>query len=333
MKSFFTPKESKDYEEIITEIKKKLTNNKDKNLKYLKEMCEKYKNHKMANEIIKEIGRMIFENTSEDKQEELSDLIAKDITSHFEKSEEYIRNGDLKNAKKELENFVKTSIIFQEDKVSIPYSPRNLIEYVFCCELNQSKKVRDIGVDYSTGYCRLGSIAIEENEFNKAVEYLNEAIRFNPYNVSARFELVEAYKRKGKLKLVKEEIDKTYIYIYLPNDLSRYYRDLGYYYIEKGNFKLAKQLYVYSIRFDSSKKDTIINELQYIFSRTGDKKIPNLQEAYESLVQENIPEFFNKKNIEIILALYEQVKEDKQEDIPIGQFIGSIVEFYLKFLI
>ena len=160
---FFNKKENSDYEKIIAEVRTNLTDDKEKNIKYIKEMCEKYKNHEMANEIIKELGRMIFENTSEEKQAELNELIAKDIITHFEKGEEYMRKGNFKNAKKELEQFVKTSEIFKEDRINIPYSPRNPIEFFLCSNLNQDKKVRDMGMDYSTGYLRLGSIAIEEN--------------------------------------------------------------------------------------------------------------------------------------------------------------------------
>ena len=329
---FFNKKETENYEEIITEIKANLSDDKESNLKYLKKMCEKYKKHEMSNEILKEIGRMIFENTSDEKKEELNNVIYKEIVSHLEKGQDYMRVGDLKNAKKELEEFIKTDGIVKEDKVSIPYSPRNPIEFLLCNELNPEKRAKDIGIDYSTGYLRLGSIAIEEKNIDKAVEYLNKSIKFNPYNATARFELIDAYKRKSDLKLIKEEIDKTYKYIYLPNDLGRFYRDLGYYYIEKEEFELAKCLYLYSIQFDNTKNDLVINELQYIFSKTGDKQIPEVEEAMKMITKENIPEFFDKNNIGIVLYLYKQVQADKQENSPVGKFIKNIAEFYLKYL-
>lgn len=329
---FFNKKENSDYEKIITEIRANLTDDKEKNIKYIKEMCEKYKNHEMANEIIKELGRMLFENTSDDLQEKLGNIIDKDITSHFEKGEDYMRKGDLKKAKKELEEFVKTSEIFQQDRVSVAYSPRNPIEYVLCCELNKDIKVRNMGIDYSTGYLRLGSIAIEDNNIDKSIEYLNKAIKFNPYNGTARFELIDALKRKGNLEEIKKEIDKTYKYIYIPNDLGRYYRDLGYYYIEKGNYKLAKNAYIYSIQFDDSKKDYVINELQYIFQKSGDDKVPSVEDAYKCLAKENIPIFFFENNVGIILSLHKRVQEDKQENSPVGKLIGSIANYYLEYI-
>lgn len=329
---FFNKKENGNYQAIIDEIKSKLTDNKEDNLKYLKEMAEKYKKHEYATEILKEIGRLIFQNTSEEKQSELNDLISKDIISHYEKGEELMRKGDFKKAKKEIEQFVETSKIFMEDRVNIPYSPRNPIEYILCCNINKDKQVRDMGIDYSTGYLRLGSIAIEENEIDKAIEYLNQSIKLNPYNGTARFELIDALKRKGNLKLIKDEIDKTYNYIYMPYDLGRYYRDLGYYYIEKGNFQLAESLYVYSLQFDNTKKQLVINELEYIFQRTGDNKLPDINDSVKNIESENIPIFFDKDILGLVLSLNKKVQEDKQEDSPVGKLIGGIAEFYLKFI-
>ena len=58
--------------------------------------------------------------------------------------------------------------------------------------------------------------------------------------------------------------------------------------------------------------------------------INKMKEFY--LENENIPVFFDKDNVGIILSLYKKVKEDKQENSPVGQLIGNIAEFYLKYI-
>ena len=118
----------------------------------------------------------------------------------------------------------------------------------------------------------------------------------------------------------------------MTDGLGRLCVDVGYYYIEKGDLRLAKYLYVYSIQFDNTKKDFVINELQYIFQRTGNDKVPSVEEAYKYIENENIPVFFDKDNVGIVLSLQRKVKEDKQENSPVGQLICSIAEFYLKFI-
>ena len=51
----------KSYNDIIEEIKSKLTEDKKENISYLKKQAKKYKNHKMNEAILKEIGKLLFE--------------------------------------------------------------------------------------------------------------------------------------------------------------------------------------------------------------------------------------------------------------------------------
>jgi len=82
--SWFNKKE-KTYQEIIDEIHSNLGENKKENIKYLKEQAERYKKHSMANEILKEIGRLFTRNLDEEKLKELNSAIESDVTIHFEK--------------------------------------------------------------------------------------------------------------------------------------------------------------------------------------------------------------------------------------------------------
>ena len=72
----------KSYNDIIEEIKSKLTEDKKENISYLKKQAKKYKNHKMNEAILKEIGKLLFENLNTTEQEELSIALAlyKNIT-------------------------------------------------------------------------------------------------------------------------------------------------------------------------------------------------------------------------------------------------------------
>ena len=78
-------KKEKTYQEIIDEIHSNLGKNKKENIKYLKKQAEKYEKHSMANEILKEIGRLFTKNLDEKKLKELNSAIENDITIHFSK--------------------------------------------------------------------------------------------------------------------------------------------------------------------------------------------------------------------------------------------------------
>ena len=322
----------KEYEKIIEEIKSNLTDNKEENIKYLNEKSQEYKNHKYSREILKEIGRIIYDNIPDEEKEKMTNLVDKDINSHFDKAMSYIREGNKEKALEELNLFVETSTyMFKDDKVSKYFTPSNAIEFIFIEEDEQSDNVKDTGVQYSMGYCYIGSLYIDKKDFKKAQENFDLAIKWNPYNNTARFEKAEMYKMQNDLKNFYKLTTEAYNYLYEPEDLSRYYRNLGYYYIEKKKYELARALYLYSIQFDPSKKDQAINELAYIDSLFK-KELPEMSEVAKIIGKNDIPLFFYGRNVAIIISLYKEAVSQKELDSPLGKYVKSLRDFYINYI-
>ena len=70
-----------EFEKIMHEITSGLSGDGKKDIKYLMEQAEKYKNHEMGKEIVRAIGRLIFKCAPEDKQAEVNRGIQNDLTS------------------------------------------------------------------------------------------------------------------------------------------------------------------------------------------------------------------------------------------------------------
>lgn len=69
---------NKDYHEIMTEITSQLTGDVKEDTKYLMAKCEEYKTHEMAKEILRGIGRLMYDIIPEDKREEINQAISND---------------------------------------------------------------------------------------------------------------------------------------------------------------------------------------------------------------------------------------------------------------
>ena len=65
----------KSYNDIIEEIKSKLTEDKKENISYLKKQAKKYKNHKMNEAILKEIGK---NNITDDITKQIKNVLQKE---------------------------------------------------------------------------------------------------------------------------------------------------------------------------------------------------------------------------------------------------------------
>ena len=59
------------YEQIIKKITKGLTGNTSKDIKYLQEQMEYYKDHSMSQEILRACGRIMYDLFPEDKKSEI----------------------------------------------------------------------------------------------------------------------------------------------------------------------------------------------------------------------------------------------------------------------
>lgn len=324
--SLFNKKE-KDYDEIINEIIGNLTKDKQKNIEYLTKQAKIYKNHSMSYEIIKEIGRQITNNLKENELQEINNVIHKNIISHLENGIELMQNRKFSDAEKELNEFVSiTKYMFKNDKIYKYFAPANAIQYMLILNDENGKEFKETGIDFSIGYTYLGIIAVEQHNINKAREALKQALQWNPYNMSAMFEDIEIYKIEGKLEDYRNKTVESINKIYNPIDLARFYRNLGYYYIENKQWDLAKAIYCYSIRI--SNNDKAQNELIYIMQKTNDKTLPELKDIKNILEKYSIPSNISDRILKILMQMYNQMKNDNNEDSDLGKYISSLIKLY-----
>ncbi|MBT3785930.1 SEL1-like repeat protein, partial [bacterium] len=96
-------------------------------------------------------------------------------------------------------------------------------------------------------------------------QVLFEAFSRNPLNSAAGFELAEIYKHEGRNEAFFEVTKSCYELLYRPIDIARYFRNLGYYFIEIQNWDMAIGAYYESIYWD----DSVIahHQLLYITQR------------------------------------------------------------------
>lgn len=65
---------NKDFESIIKEITGGLIGESEKDIEYLKNQMEKYKDHEFGKEIIRACGRMMYALIPEDKKDDFEDI-------------------------------------------------------------------------------------------------------------------------------------------------------------------------------------------------------------------------------------------------------------------
>ena len=320
-----------EYEKIINEINSGLTGDVEKDHSYLLEQTEKYKQHPMSHEILKEIGRKLYEILPAEGKKELEEAINVDFKALNKKIDEantYVMQRNYEPAKKLLNEYLEGALnIYKEDQITRYFTFKDIIEF-YCSKekLNIQKKAVWVDLRTDDAYKLLAYIASEEKNFSQAIEYLERGLYFNPMNLGLRFEFAESYKMQNNIEKMYEAINNIYDYIYDPSMLSRYYRLLGYYFIEKQNYDVAYSLYAISVYYENS--EMAHHEINYIKQQTGN---PNFEKTTAEIInllkQQNIPTTISQSNLNQLknLSIEKQVIEKQPSLI---QYLNEIISIF-----
>ena len=303
------------YEEIIKEIKANLGENKELNKKYLSSQMEKYVDHPYNKEIIREISRMMWDCLTEEEQMEFAEISEKEnpIMDILNDVSQDIEMGEFKIALEKLDKFIENyPAMFEDDKVSEYHFFTNpLEELLFYKYVGAEKIVRYIPDNKPVLdlYYIYGFLLLETNKYDKAEEYLKKAIKINPVSSRIILELCEIYKlhtyNYNKYFMYATDALK---YAYMPQDIARSYRSLGYYYIEENQFETAFALFRYSMEYELN--PMAYSEINYIQNK--DKSIDlSLDESMEIIKNKNIQLGANPFILETLDEFIREYEENK----------------------
>lgn len=303
------------YEEIINEIKANLGENKELNKKYLSSQMEKYVDHPYNKEIIREISRMMWDCLTEEEQMEFAEISEKEnpIMDILNDVSQDIEIGEYKIALEKLDKFIKNyPALFEDDKVSEYHFFTNpLEELLFYKYIGAEKIIRYIPDNKPVLdlYYIYGFLLLETNQYDKAEEYLKKAIKINPVSSRIILELCEIYKlhtyNYNKYFMYATDALK---YAYMPQDIARSYRSLGYYYIEENQFETAFALFRYSMEYELN--PMAYSEINYIQNK--DKSINlSLDESMEIIKNKNIQLGVNPFILETLDEFINEYEENK----------------------
>lgn len=200
----------------------------------------------------------------------------------------------------------------------------NMLEfYIYCYTNNSKEEIQDLNYRVNTSFLYLAMIDYEKGENEQAIANINKGLKYDPADTKLMFEKAENYKVLHDMKKFYDNTIDIYKYIYTKSDLAKYYRNLGYYFVEKKDYELAKTLYLYSLRFENNK---IVNkELEYIISKSDDS-LPAKNRLENILSKNNIPLFIDENVIDIIIKLDQELKANNNGNTSFGKFIKHVRE-------
>ena len=221
----------------------------------------------------------------------------------------------------EAYQFAKENINLNKEYVEGEYIFKNLLEeLLFQITIKKDiKRKYPLMLDYSTLYSNYGNVLMHFKDYENALKSFKLSYNYNPINVKAIFGLCEVYRIEEDWDEFYKLAIQSFRFDYYPEDLSKSFEVLSFYYLneyqdsnDKENLKLSIYLERLAEYYDDS-KDSNENKTAIRFDdeflREYDQSI---EEVKEYLKSKGLPYGPSIEVITICKNLGFQLDEDKK---------------------
>ena len=225
-----------------------------------------------------------------------------------------IQNKEYIRAEETLLSLINASTVKNiEEESNTHYSFNNYIEDILFWNIYRPEKKNIYpDINYSQVYYYLGFINIDLKNYGKALDYLQKGLQWNPVDVSLMFEIAAIYRMTGDIERFKAQIEKAHPYIYESSYMAKYYRELGWYYVEKRVYDLANALYTQSIGYLDTKGAR--EELMFIAKQENRGfRFSTKEETKKLFADYNIWSGFNTNIVNLIYGEYNRLQAMKPQ--------------------
>ena len=265
------------FDQVMAEIAMGLERDAEHDIPYLKSKAEEYRDHPQSREILRTIGRMIFDALPDDKKDEFQKL----VDNHADGTESVLKEvvfclktGDPEKALHLIEPLVQsfdemiTAGCYRDDKESVYFDFTSPIEeIIWRVHTDESRIVRVCPEPFSHVYALYSACLYETGQHEAALAAEEKAIRWNPSDVNLRFEVGENYKKLGDMEALNEALDTAHPYVRDAAGMAKFHREKAFYLVETGNYELAAAYLVFSTVFENS--NLVGSELMYLKRECG----------------------------------------------------------------
>ena len=295
-----------EYNDIIKELRSKLTEDAEANDKFLRSEGDRFAREGNTDGVAA-VGELIMELMPEDRRKEVERLTTLDgesLDAVHDKIVKLLEEKKILDALPLAERlYKKITLEYAEGEKAKFVSLRNPFEDNLCQVLFKTDKVLNRApFDFATFLTTYAYLLVETGSTVDAIPVLEKAIEFNPVDVGPRFELAEIYKViKNKKKLI-QITQETLAVASSPVALARCYANMGYMLTDQHEFDDAAAFYIASVQLVPN--PAIPLEMQNLANMKGTPIVrPTNEEIAEVMKKYDIEYGPNQKVIEVAAQL------------------------------
>ena len=301
--------------EIMQEIRDGLSGEYGVDMAYLEGQVTKYKNHENAADIESQIAELAYEILPDEKKEQVARMMyldGKRLDAVMNEAIKLINEKKTEEAFKLTEGlYTKIRISYRETEEKMYLSLRNPLEHQLYLYFYQpSKRLERPPFDLSRMVMLHGYRLLEAGRPDEAVSVLEDAVRFNPLNTDAYFEMAECFKYMKQHDDLLGCTKETLSIATSPEEISRCYCNLGFYCVEIEDYDSAVCFYYEAMIYADN--PIVAAELHHIHNITKKKLSPptrkQINEAFEKY---GITPGANQEVVAVVAALAKGSYESK----------------------
>lgn len=216
-------------------------------------------------------------------------ISADDIYKIYDEVKDDIKNKNYSAAVEKSKKMIDMAEEEYKDKPGKWFSFNHLLEtYFYVCFMKDSSPLQYTEYNISAFYRIYGFALMQLERYDKSKDAYISAIKWNPVDLDSYVQLAELYKHMKNPEECKKTTFGFYDYCCTRATMARFYRNIGYYYLEKYEPDKAVALYQYSNIFYHT--DGADNELRFL-EKALNKKFEqmDINQLQEILHQNEIP--------------------------------------------
>ena len=280
------------YNDILAELRGKLTGSKEEDEKLLKEEGERYAKEG-SYDGVKAVGELLLEHMPDGRREEVSRLTHIDGVLLEDYYLDIVKLMDEKNfmeAKVKAEKLYKKILMdYSESDDAVFVSVNNPLEdNLYRLLFPTEKVVNRAPFDFAQYITAYGYILVETGSAFDAIPILEKAIQYNPVDPEPRFELAEVYKLIKNSKQLLQVTRDTMKIAASPVHIARCYANVGYSLTDLGEYEDAVIFYTVSAMF--APNPAIPMELNGLKDRIGHElAVPSRDKVIATMEKYEMP--------------------------------------------
>lgn len=231
-------------QEIINNIKAKLTKEKSVDVPYLKTELAIYQAMKNE-EVVYAISQLLFNYLDRETKSDLDKKtheILEDRKEEYEKCRNLIFEGKLKEAKSILKKLTDLYEKLDSAKVQNYFDFEQMIDYILYCETVERARTLNIKrypEPVTHYFFEYANICLEEKDYDEAIKYYEKALRFNPRSIYIMENLINVYLETNQKELAFNLCKECLVYAYTQEQFAFLYQVLGDLFYDMKKYDIA----------------------------------------------------------------------------------------------